>query len=68
MARADDARQLRKDVADEEFNRSQGVTHPTNGEEQDYNGTFIGNYSKGLPHNSKGEVDQSAYNIFLDCC
>jgi hypothetical protein len=32
----------------------------TNGDEQNYP-NFIGNYSKGLPHNAIGEVDQGAY-------
>jgi hypothetical protein len=36
----------------------------TNRDEQNYP-NFIGNFSKGLPHNSIGEVDQSAYLSFL---
>ncbi len=28
--------------------------------------SFIGNFSKGLPHNSLGEVDANAYQILLD--
>ena len=39
--------------------------HPTNGDEQRYPDR-IGNYSKGLPHNSIGEVDQAAYNSLLN--
>ena len=39
--------------------------HPTNGDEEELseNGrrTYIGNYSKGLPHNDVGEVDHAAY-------
>ncbi|MDQ3010782.1 MAG: vanadium-dependent haloperoxidase [Acidobacteriota bacterium] len=38
--------------------------HPNNGDEDRYL-TRIGNYSKGLPHNSFGEVDQVAYNAFM---
>ncbi len=38
--------------------------HPTNGDEDLY-ATKIGNYSKGLPHNSLGEVDVNAYNTML---
>lgn len=38
--------------------------HTTNGDEDRYLGR-IGNYSKGLPHNALGEVDQVAYNSFL---
>lgn len=36
-----------------------------NGDEQRY-GTFIGNYSKGLPHNVIGEVDKAAYQRLVD--
>ena len=32
----------------------------TNGDEKEYP-NFIGNYSKGLPHNTAGEVDPAAY-------
>lgn len=39
-------------------------THTNNGDEDRYLNR-IGNYSKGLPHNSLGEVDQVAYNSFL---
>lgn len=41
-------------------------------ERQDVNGdearhpTYIGNYSKSLPHNSFGEVDPGAYALFLN--
>jgi hypothetical protein len=35
-------------------------TQTTNGDEQRYP-NFIGNFSKGLPHNAIGEVDQGAY-------
>jgi hypothetical protein len=38
--------------------------HPSNGDEDRYPNR-IGNYSKGLPHNSLGEVDQVAYNVYL---
>jgi hypothetical protein len=36
-----------------------------NGDEKRYR-NFIGNYSKGLPHNSIGEVDRDAYESLLD--
>ncbi len=36
----------------------------TNGDEQLYP-NLIGNFSKGLPHNSLGEVDRSAYSALL---
>lgn len=38
--------------------------HPSNGDEDRYP-TRIGSFSKGLPHNSLGEVNQTAYNAFL---
>jgi hypothetical protein len=37
----------------------------TNGDEQRFP-NFIGNYSKGLPHNAIGEVDPSAYRSLLN--
>jgi len=37
----------------------------TNGDEQSYP-SFIGNFSKGLPHNSIGEVNASAYRALLN--
>ena len=41
------------------------VPHPDNLDEMLYS-TKIGNYSKGLPHNSLGEVDLTAYNSLVD--
>ncbi len=38
--------------------------HTNNGDEERYLNR-IGNYSKGMPHNALGEVDQVAYNAFL---
>src|SRR4029077_1674246 len=39
----------------------------TNGDEQRYsNSNFIANFSKGLPHNSFGEVDPVAYRSLLN--
>ncbi|WP_027659536.1 vanadium-dependent haloperoxidase [Salinispora fenicalii] len=40
------------------------VTHVTNGEENLYP-DYLGNFSKGLPHNEFGEVDRSAYRRFV---
>ncbi len=37
----------------------------TNGDEERY-ANFIGSYSKGLPHNSIGEVDRTSYERLLD--
>lgn len=39
-------------------------THAANGDESLYPNR-IANYSKGLPHNARGEVSASAYNAFL---
>ncbi|MBI4517546.1 MAG: vanadium-dependent haloperoxidase [Deltaproteobacteria bacterium] len=39
-------------------------SHSTNGDEARYPNR-IGNYSKGLPHNSLGEVDAAAYDALL---
>ena len=39
--------------------------HPDNGDEETYPNK-IGSYSKGLPHNSLGEVDLAAYQAFRD--
>ena len=38
--------------------------HPNNGDERLYP-NFIGNFSKGLPHNSIGEVNRAAYGSLL---
>ncbi len=38
--------------------------HPTNGDENLYP-TRIGNFSKGMPHDSFGEMDQTAYAAYL---
>src|SRR5215472_6658540 len=56
-----DSYQLREEAARIE---SQVPTKNTNGDEQKYR-NFIGNYSKGLPHNAIGEVDPSAYRSLL---
>ena len=45
----------RKDAAEFEHHQP-AVSHPTNGEEELY-AKKIANFSKGLPHNSLGEVD-----------
>src|SRR5579871_2003018 len=61
--RADESLELRKEAAERE--RQVPIPqHPTNGDEERYN-TRIGNYSKGLPHNEFGEVDQAAYKTLL---
>jgi membrane-associated phospholipid phosphatase len=64
--RDDDARDIRKDAAQLAKERK-GSDHPRNGEENDYDGKFIANYSKGLRHfpitdaSKEGEVDPNEY-------
>ena len=55
--------QMRKNMGDYWWGQG-NVAHVTNGDEQRYD-TRIGNYSKGLPHNSFGEVNPAAYNRLL---
>jgi hypothetical protein len=38
--------------------------HPVNGDEALYP-NYIGNFSKGLPHDDRGEVDQGSYGMLL---
>jgi hypothetical protein len=64
MGRKEDSRDIRIDAATQEFNQTPGGVPPTNGDEQDYNNTFIGNYSKGLRHDpNTGEVIPADYQI-----
>ncbi|HZI65639.1 MAG TPA: vanadium-dependent haloperoxidase [Thermoanaerobaculia bacterium] len=57
------AYELRIAAADMARNRP-FVAHASNGDETRY-GNRIGSFSKGLPHNSLGEVDGVAYGAFL---
>src|SRR3990172_4685661 len=61
--RADAAFQVRLEAAEDERNISI-PDHPCNGDEDSYPNK-IGNYSKGLHHNSRGEVDPNAYNALI---
>jgi len=61
--RADRSFQLRFNAAVKERNVPI-PPHTTNGDETRYS-NFIGNYSQGLPHNSIGEVEPSAYEALL---
>jgi hypothetical protein len=61
--RAQAALKLRQDAAKAQLNLGQ-ATHVSNGDEARY-ASKIGSYSKGLPHNSLGEVNVSAYNTLL---
>jgi hypothetical protein len=53
----------RKDAADYWQKQAPGA-HANNGDEARF-ASRIGNYSKGMPHNSFGEVDPSAYDSLL---
>ena len=58
--------QVRMDAAQANFQRLPPLfSRPTNGDEDLYENK-IANYSKGLPHNSNGEVNLTAYNALLD--
>lgn len=62
-ARADAAQQVRVDAA--AFERGIPLpSHPDNGDEARYPSRF-GNYSKGLPHDSLGDVDTAEYDKLL---
>lgn len=62
-ARADEAYEIRVKVAKQE--RMLPIPpHPDNGDEERYYNK-IGNFSKGLPHNHRGEVNLYAYNSLL---
>jgi hypothetical protein len=62
-ARSDRSFQIRFNAAVRERN-VQAPPHINNGDEARY-ANFIGNYSQGLPHNSIGEVDPTAYQALL---
>jgi hypothetical protein len=61
--RRERAFQLRYEAALEHLNKPY-QEHRPNGDEDRYPNR-IGNYSKGLPHNAFGEVDEAAYESFL---
>ncbi len=58
--------QYRADVAQDNFQPiPRRFSRPNNGDDELY-ANRIGSYSKGLPHQSNGEVVPSAYNALLD--
>ena len=63
VGRRNDAYRTRRKAALFE-SRQKLPQHPTNGEEELYP-TKIANFSKGLPHNSLGEVDLAAYATLI---
>jgi hypothetical protein len=62
--RVRDSYQIREEAARDET-KVPVPRQTTNGDEQNAKLKFIGNYSKGLPHNAIGEVDPAAYLSFL---
>src|SRR5438552_9516171 len=62
--RAVEAFEIRRNAALAELN-APAALHANNGDEQRYSNK-IGNYSKGLPHNSLGEVELAPYNGYLN--
>lgn len=63
--RRNEALDIRLNAAKLAFERGKTVTHQNNGDEQRFS-DFIGNFTKGLPHNQLGEVECSAYQKLLD--
>jgi hypothetical protein len=63
LDRAGIAKRLRYSCADILYNEGL-VAHPTNSDETLYP-DLLGSFSKGLPHNSFGEVDPSAYAQYV---
>lgn len=62
--RRDRAFQLRQNQAIANRDATSLVVQPTNGDEEQL-ANKIGSYTKGLPHNNRGEVDINAYNSLL---
>lgn len=62
--RAEQGLELRRRVAEQSFARGM-PTQVANGDESRLP-RFIGSYSKGLPHDANGEVDQASYRTFRD--
>lgn len=64
-ARREACFRLRQKTA-EYYHHHKIAVHSNNGDEQRYaNDNYYANYSKGLPHNERGEVDPDAYRTFL---
>ncbi len=62
-ARQNQVYKLRKQVA-MAYRKRDVVTHVNNGDDKLYD-TRIGSYTKGMPHNALGEVDQEVYDTYL---
>lgn len=64
VARRNQARDLRRDVATANFTAAPNGLQATNGDEETLSNR-IGNFSKGLAHNADGEVVPASYNALL---
>jgi hypothetical protein len=62
--RSEESFKIREECATKERHAGAATQIP-NGDEGRY-ANFIGSYSKGLPHNSIGDVDPDSYHIFLE--
>src|ERR1700675_4849408 len=62
--RSQESFRIREECAAKE--RQAGAATQTPNGDEDSCRSFIGNYSKGLPHNSIGEVDPNSYRVFLE--
>jgi hypothetical protein len=62
--RSEESFKIREDCAAKERHAG-AATQTPNGDEERYP-NLIGNYSKGLPHNSIGEVEPNSYRIYLE--
>ena len=66
VIRAENSYRLREEAARIAYDTASRIkTRPNNGDELLYP-SRIGNFSKGLPHQSNGEVVPTAYNALLD--
>ena len=64
-SRVQESYEIREEAARED-SKIPAPRQVTNGDEQTPGLKFIGNFSKGLPHNPVGEVDPNAYFAFLN--
>lgn len=62
--RAQQSFKIREECAGNE--RHGGVPAQIPNSDEDRHPNFIGSYSKGLPHNSIGEVDRNAYQLYRE--
>src|SRR5262249_11575480 len=63
-SRKTQAYQIRLQAAQKEL-QQEAPAHPNNSDECRFQ-SRIGSYSKGLPHNSQGEVDPNAYQTYIN--